>query len=45
MQFGKVESNVYTLDFNPHVLSAVQAFSVALSTFGPRNPFKASSSS
>eukprot|EP00884_Botryococcus_braunii_P012383 jgi/Botrbrau1/21145/Bobra.0061s0039.1 len=33
MQFGKVEPDLYTLDFNPHMLSAVQAFGIALSSF------------
>jgi len=36
MQFGKVDENVFVLDFNPTLLSAVQAFGVALSTFNGR---------
>lgn len=33
MQFGKASSNVYIMDYNPTVISAVQAFGIALSTF------------
>ena len=36
MQFGKIEENVFVLDFNPAMLSPVQAFGVALSTFNGR---------
>ncbi len=36
MQFGKIEENVFVLDFNPEMLSPVQAFGVALSTFNGR---------
>jgi Tub family len=32
-QFGKVDQNTYIMDFNPAVISAIQAFAVALSTF------------
>ena len=32
-QFGKVDGDHYILDFQPSVISAVQAFAVALSTF------------
>lgn len=33
MQFGKVSPNVYILDYNPTITTALQAFSIALSTF------------
>jgi hypothetical protein len=33
MQFGKVDANVFVLDFDPTALSALQAFAIALSTF------------
>jgi hypothetical protein len=33
MQFGKVDADVYILDYNPCVLTAAQAFAVALTTF------------
>jgi len=33
MQFGKVDANIYIMDFNPAVISAAQAFSISLSTF------------
>ena len=36
MQFGKVEEDVFVLDFNPSILSPIQAFGVALSTFNGR---------
>jgi Tub family len=32
-QFGKVEDNVYIMDFNPTIISALQAFAMSLSTF------------
>lgn len=33
MQFGKVEDDLFILDFNPTAVSAIQAFAIALSTF------------
>lgn len=33
MQFGKAEQDAFILDFNPTVLTALQAFSIVLSTF------------
>ncbi|KAL6771525.1 hypothetical protein ACKKBG_A26720 [Auxenochlorella protothecoides x Auxenochlorella symbiontica] len=33
MQFGKVDQDIYILDFNPMRVNALQAFAVALSTF------------
>ena len=33
MQFGKVSPNVYILDYNPTITTALQAFSISLSTF------------
>jgi hypothetical protein len=33
VQFGKVDANTYIMDFNPTIVSAAQAFAVALSTF------------
>ncbi|GAB4814369.1 hypothetical protein N2152v2_001415 [Parachlorella kessleri] len=33
LQFGKVERDIYILDFNPTVVTSFQAFCVALSTF------------
>ncbi|EFN55415.1 hypothetical protein CHLNCDRAFT_58003 [Chlorella variabilis] len=33
MQFGKAEQDAFILDFNPTVLTAVEAFGVVLSTF------------
>ena len=33
MQFGKVSNNIYILDYNPTTVTALQAFSVALTTF------------
>jgi hypothetical protein len=36
MQFGKIDDDVFVLDFNPTILSPAQAFSVALSTFNGR---------
>lgn len=33
MQFGKASNNVYIMDYNPTIISAVQAFGIALSTF------------
>lgn len=33
MQFGKVDKDVFVLDYNPYVLSAFQAFSVCLTTY------------
>ena len=33
MQFGKVARDAYALDFDPSVLTAAQAFAVALTTF------------
>ena len=32
-QFGKVDTNIYIMDYNPAVISAAQAFSISLSTF------------
>lgn len=36
MQFGKVDKDAYVLDFNPTVLTAVQALAISLSTFNPK---------
>lgn len=33
MQFGKVDADVFIMDFNPTVISTVQAFSIALTSF------------
>ena len=33
MQFGKVCPDTYILDYNPTITTALQAFSIALSTF------------
>ena len=33
LQFGKVEPDVFTMDFRPKVLSAQQAFMICLSSF------------
>lgn len=33
LQFGKADEDAYILDFNPTLLSAFQAFAIALSTF------------
>eukprot|EP00877_Chromochloris_zofingiensis_P009350 jgi/Chrzof1/4669/Cz14g22060.t1 len=33
MQFGKVDSNLFILDYDPCLVSAAQAFAVALTTF------------
>lgn len=33
MQFGKVDTNVFILDFNPTIMSAAQAFACCLTTF------------
>lgn len=33
LQFGKVDAHTYIMDFNPNIVSAAQAFAVALSTF------------
>ncbi|KAK9805514.1 hypothetical protein WJX72_002622 [[Myrmecia] bisecta] len=33
MQFGKVDKDTYIMDFNPHVICALQAFAISLSTF------------
>lgn len=35
-QFGKVESNTFILDYDPVLVTAVQAFAVALTTFGAK---------
>ena len=32
-QFGKVDTNIYIMDYNPAVITAAQAFSISLSTF------------
>lgn len=34
VQFGKTEPNAFILDFDPCVITAMQAFAVALTTFG-----------
>jgi hypothetical protein len=36
MQFGKVGRNVFILDYDPVLVSALQAFAVALTTFGTK---------
>eukprot|EP00210_Caulerpa_lentillifera_P005021 g4795.t1 len=36
MQFGKVDANSFILDFNPSKVSAIQAFSIALTSFEGR---------
>ena len=33
LQFGKADNDVYSLDFNPTRLSALNAFGIALSSF------------
>ena len=33
LQFGKVDCDVFTMDFKPKLLSAQQAFMICLSTF------------
>ena len=33
MQFGKVDSYTYIMDYNPAEISAIQAFAISLSTF------------
>ena len=33
VQFGKVDSCTYIMDYNPADISAVQAFAISLSTF------------
>jgi hypothetical protein len=33
MQFGKVDTDLFILDYDPCLVSAVQAFAVALTTF------------
>lgn len=33
MQFGKVDTNCFIMDYNPTVISAVQAFGIALTSF------------
>ena len=33
LQFGKFESHVYILDYHPQILTAAQAFAIALSAF------------
>lgn len=33
MQFGKVDLDTYIMDFNPMLISSLQAFGIALSTF------------
>ena len=33
LQFGKVEADVFTMDFRPKLLSAQQAFMICLSSF------------
>jgi hypothetical protein len=34
MQFGKCDDDCFVLDFDPRALTAVQAFAIALTTFG-----------
>jgi hypothetical protein len=34
VQFGKTEPDAFILDFDPCVITALQAFAVALTTFG-----------
>jgi hypothetical protein len=36
MQFGKVDNDVFILDYNPKLMSPIQAFATALSTFNGR---------
>ena len=33
MQFGKASNDMFIMDYNPTVLTAVQSFGIALSTF------------
>lgn len=33
VQFGKVDSYSYIMDYNPAEISAIQAFAISLSTF------------
>ena len=33
MQFGKVDTSTYIMDYNPTEINAVQAFAISLSTF------------
>lgn len=34
LQFGKMSADAYALDYDPASLTAVQAFGIALSSFG-----------
>lgn len=36
MQFGKIDDDVFILDFNPTIMTPIQAFGTALSTFNGR---------
>jgi len=36
MQFGKIDEDVFILDFNPTIMTPIQAFGTALSTFNGR---------
>jgi len=36
VQFGKVDADSFILDYDPCVTNALQAFAVALSTFGTK---------
>jgi hypothetical protein len=33
LQFGKVEEHLYVLDYAPHLMTAVEAFATALTSF------------
>lgn len=36
MQFGKVDTNTFIMDFNPEVITGIQAFAIALTSFEGR---------
>eukprot|EP00951_Prasinocladus_malaysianus_P012729 scaffold95087_cov48-Prasinocladus_malaysianus.AAC.1 len=40
MQFGKVSKDRFILDFNPTIISPIQAFAVALSSFESKLPYE-----